>query len=124
MKVWPIATSVCFVLSISALAGSLNDTKKVSFVSPNGGSAKDTIKNLSKNEGKVQDIYPYENTDIKTVKSLNKDLALSFTQTPMLIVKTTDLTNTGTKIKAKTFEINSNITENTNVIATSDQASY
>lgn len=124
MRIWQITASLCFVLSISALAGSLNDTKKVSFVSPHGGSAKDTIKNLSKNEGKAQDIYPYENADIKTVKSLNKDIALTLTQAPMLTIKISDLTNTSTKLKAKTFEINSNITENTNVIATSDQASY
>lgn len=123
MNILRYSSFLCLTISV-LLADSTKDTPKASLLQPLAGSAKETIVRLTKNESEATKIYPYENTDIKNVQNLNRDIALTISTIPFNINKTVSLTSTAAMLHAKSFEINSKIAEDTHVISTSDQTTY
>lgn len=108
-------------ISTIGFCDKLHDTKIVTFVNPSAEKAKDVLNNLVKNEEKAVSIHPYELSDLKTIRTLNRPYGFALKQTIFNVEKINSEISTSETIIGKRIETNLIITGDSNVISNTDK---
>lgn len=104
-------------------ADKLNDTKAPKYVNTNGATAKDVLYKLITNEKTSASLRPYETSDLKLTRSINKLYGQTIAEATFYTNKAHSQYASSGAIIGKSTEINFKIVEDTHVIANTDKAS-
>jgi hypothetical protein len=104
-------------------ADKLNDTKSPQYVNTNGTTAKEVLLKLISNEKKSAGLRPYETSDLKLIRSINKLYGQNIAETTFYTNKSHSQYASSGAIIGKNGETNFKLVEDTHVIANTDKAS-